>query len=493
VEYFIRLRKSIIFTTKFISLRHTKIILTLFIFLCHLVFGNINNSQSNKFQDYKLISEIISNGIDLAFDDKIEEGLLAFDKALALAKLKNYEELIPIIVLSKSRLFAIEDRNEEGLQALLSIKKYFETDPQRPYAGDYFEYVGHTYLKMDQMERAIYFLKKSEQYRLIHEPGKNWRTYNGLAEIYDRLGQDQVSREYLEKSKKLSKIQNTKKMLGEIKNDLAFNEREGTIAILSSENIATKSALNRSRKQNTFYLIVTILSSIIAGLLYFLLIQRNRLNKEIVSKNEVISKNLEEKEYLVKEIHHRVKNNLQVISSLLSLQSRTLEDQYAKDALQESQSRVLSISLIHQNLYKQDETSMLDLKVYLSNLSQQLFNTYNLDHDRIKLKLEIDEVQIDVTHLVPLGLIVNELITNSIKYAFTDRPHGTIKVSCKLIDNLLRLNVEDDGIGNTPILHTDGFGNRMIDVLAKRIDAKIIKNNNNGTSVDIIMPYYNKS
>lgn len=474
-------------------MEHTLRLVCLVILCIYCLGYSIPSSDNEKIQDYKLTSHIINEGIDMVLDNKIDEGHQLFKKALMLAEQKNYQELIPIIVISQSRLFALEDRHQEGLDVLLSIEPYFIENHDRPYAGDYFEYLGHTYLKLGNLDLALSSLKICEGIRLREEPSKNWRTYKGMAEIFERQGNTELAEENTTKARRLSKMQNSKKMLDDIKTDLTFNEKEGTIAILSLENRSTKTALRHAQSRNLYFGLGLAFLALFSGFLFILLRQRNKLNREVNLRNELISKNLEEKEYLIKEIHHRVKNNLQVISSLLSLQSRSVNDQSAVDALHESQSRVASMSLIHQNLYKENNNSMIDLKTYLTNLCHKLFTTYNIDQDRIKLKLQIEEMNIDVGSLVPLGLIINELITNSLKYAFIEKTNGMIGISCKQESSKLVLKVWDDGIGQTPIGNSEGFGYRLIKTFAARLDAKLSKTTENGTCIELVINQVKKA
>jgi two-component sensor histidine kinase len=178
---------------------------------------------------------------------------------------------------------------------------------------------------------------------------------------------------------------------------------------------------------------------------------------------------------------------LQVISSLLSLQSRTVDDKNASDALRQSQSRVMAMSLIHHNLYKNGPASQLDINEYLTNLCQQIFNSYNLVGDKLRLQTEIAYSLIDVNLLVPLGLIINELITNSLKYAFKDRVSGNIIVTGHFMDNAIILKVQDDGIGDTAEPNITGFGTKLVETFAKKINAQIIKKFENGTLTTIII------
>ena len=204
-----------------------------------------------------------------------------------------------------------------------------------------------------------------------------------------------------------------------------------------------------------------------------------------------IRDSLAEKEVLLKEIHHRVKNNLQLISSLLSLQSRNVDDKSATLALQEGQARVQSMALIHKNLYSDNASSGLEVKDYVIQLTQQLLQTYGLNPDKIDLQLDVDPISLDVSTLVPLALIINELITNSLKYAFDQHETGKIQLSLKpKDDNQLLLRIQDNGKGFDPLQNTDGFGTKLIQALAAKLDATVNYFNQNGTLVEILIHNY---
>ena len=150
---------------------------------------------------------------------------------------------------------------------------------------------------------------------------------------------------------------------------------------------------------------------------------------------------------LLKEIHHRVKNNLMVISSLLNLQSRHIKDKAALDVFRESQNRADSMALIHERLYGSNDLKRIDFGDYISTLSTQLFHTYVTDPRRIKLKLNVENLMVDINTTVPLGLILNELVTNSIKYAFPEGKSGEIKIEFNKKDDEFILIVSDNGVG----------------------------------------------
>ncbi|WP_421657725.1 sensor histidine kinase [Leptothermofonsia sp. ETS-13] len=157
---------------------------------------------------------------------------------------------------------------------------------------------------------------------------------------------------------------------------------------------------------------------------------------------------LNEKEVLLKEIHHRVKNNLQIIYSLLRLQSRNIKDQQAAEVLIDSQNRVKSISLIHEKLYRSADLAQIDLKQYIPNLVASLFSSYKANSNSIKLYTNVDDVSLDIDAAIPCGLIINELITNSLKYAFPDGKEGEIRLELYLEnDNDVTLSISDNGVG----------------------------------------------
>ncbi len=208
-----------------------------------------------------------------------------------------------------------------------------------------------------------------------------------------------------------------------------------------------------------------------------------------------IKKSLEEKETLLKEIHHRVKNNLTVISSLLNLQSHYIKDKDDLIMFKESQSRAKSMALIHQRLYDSTDLKRIDFGEYINTLATEMFKTYVPDPDRIKLNLNVEDIMLDINTAIPLGLILNELLTNCMKYAFpqtasgeykTDK--GNINVNLYKNEDVYTLSVEDDGIGfpeDFDIENTDSLGLQLINSLTNQINAEVHLERRGGTSFKI--------
>ncbi len=211
---------------------------------------------------------------------------------------------------------------------------------------------------------------------------------------------------------------------------------------------------------------------------------------------EQLKSSLKEKEMLVKEIHHRVKNNLMVISSLLNLQSRYIKDKESLNIFKESQSRAKSMALIHEKLYRSDDMKKINFGEYIETLSKDLYRTYITDYGRIKLNLDVEDAKIDINTSVPLGLIVNELVSNCMKHAFPandkfaspEEMEGQINIIFKKVDNSFVLEVKDNGIGFPDDLdykNTDSLGLQLVNMLVDQIDGQLELNNVNGTEFKI--------
>ncbi len=200
-----------------------------------------------------------------------------------------------------------------------------------------------------------------------------------------------------------------------------------------------------------------------------------------------IKQSLDEKEILLKEVHHRVKNNLQIISSILNLQSSTITDQQTLDLLKNSQDRIRSMSLIHELLYQTKDFSTINFSEYIRSIATNLFQSYN-QNKLIELSLELETVFLDLDSAIPCGLIINELITNSLKYAYPNNKTGNIKISLNQLDKNVVLIIEDNGKGFPSTIdfrETESLGMQLVISLTDQIDGEIDLEVNNGTKFTI--------
>jgi PAS domain S-box-containing protein len=197
---------------------------------------------------------------------------------------------------------------------------------------------------------------------------------------------------------------------------------------------------------------------------------------------------LDEQVLLLREVHHRVKNNLQIIISLVNLQMRQTGDPAVKQIMSETQNRVRAMSLVHEKLYRSESLSQIDFADYTRFLATQLFSYYSMDTRRVRLDFAMGKIMVDINTAVPLGLLMNELISNALKHAFPNGREGTISISGSEEDNLITLIVRDNGIGMPKELdwkNTTSLGMRLVISLVDQIDGTIELDRSAGTSFSI--------
>ncbi len=201
-----------------------------------------------------------------------------------------------------------------------------------------------------------------------------------------------------------------------------------------------------------------------------------------------INQSLKEKEVLLKEVHHRVKNNMQVISSILNLQSSYVSDVYALNLLKECQNRIKSMAFIHESLYQTKNFESVNFSEYVATLSKNLVHTYSVNSQKIKLILTLDKLFLNLDTSIPCGLIINEIISNSLKYAFPDNRDGIIFVTLKINNNNVELEAGDNGIGiplNIDLKQSQTLGLQLVDTLVEQINGTIILDRTKGTKFKI--------
>ncbi len=212
---------------------------------------------------------------------------------------------------------------------------------------------------------------------------------------------------------------------------------------------------------------------------------------EQVTAEQRIKAALLEKEVLLKEIHHRVKNNLQVVSSLLSLQSRGVQDEATRQMFKESQNRVQSMALIHEQLYQSKSLAELDFPAYIKQLVSHLFRSHQISSSRIELKTKVDDVQLGVEIAIPCGLIINELVTNALKHAFPADCGGKIEIELKQREDRLMLCVRDNGVGlpeEIGLRNSETIGLRLVRSLVMQLEGKARIQRSEGTAIQITFP-----
>lgn len=294
-------------------------------------------------------------------------------------------------------------------------------------------------------------------------------------------------------------IYNTEKsqIIAELEAQFENEKKEQQILVLAKENELSRARIATARTRQ-----LALLGSIVFIALLALVLWRNarrgkQQNQLLEKMNSTLSHKNDEVQTLLREIHHRVKNNLQIISSLLRLQARGLEDKGAQDALRISQSRVQSIALLHQRLYQGQGLKDIPIRPYIEELTLSLADAYRLEERQINILTEVDDFSLDVDTAMPLGLIMTELIINAIKHAFVDGRKGEIRLSLQKDEADFRLMVADNGLGlklsaGKPVQTIRSFGLELVASLAQKLNARLIFSNGQGTSTELIVPLLQK-
>ncbi|WP_304223908.1 sensor histidine kinase [Gracilinema caldarium] len=208
--------------------------------------------------------------------------------------------------------------------------------------------------------------------------------------------------------------------------------------------------------------------------------ERNRYEQQIRNL-------LDEKENLLKEVHHRIKNNMNTMKSLLSLQSAVLQDAGAVSALDDAQNRIESMMVLYDKLYSSTDYKTLSLRDYVISLTEEIMDTFP-DKDKVTVDTEIDDINLDSKILQPLGIIINEVLTNAMKYAFSGRAAGRISIQAKRQGDILHISIKDDGVGLPPDFAADNstsFGMVLIRELTKQLNGTLHIQSKSGTEIAI--------
>jgi two-component sensor histidine kinase len=225
---------------------------------------------------------------------------------------------------------------------------------------------------------------------------------------------------------------------------------------------------------------ITLLSLGLADRIRTLRQEKERAEKALIDTQ------LTMQDALLKEVHHRVKNNLQVIASLLNLQARQVQDAQTAEMFKESQTRVQAMALIHEQLYRSDDAARLDFESYLRTLMAYLLGSYSTSNTAIALKLDVDHVTFGVDTAIPCGLIVHELVANALKHAFPGGKPGEIQLDLRAGDNgRYTLRVHDNGVGfpeDVDFRRVESLGLRLVNMLTQQLDGVIELQRNGGTT-----------
>lgn len=455
------------------------------------------------------------------YENAIRYYMTSLDILLRLKKTQN----LPTIYINIGSLYNFKNDFEEGLRYnKLGLAVSKDLNSTR-YVGESYVNISDSFLGLNMPDSSVLYIGKAIGIFRANDDNVNLsRALNSAASLHLEKGEYRKALSYSKEVKELNSAGNLDLVvknafnlskgyagIGQMNNaysalmdaysakdsllDESLNDKISELTIqyesekqerkileLERNQIETDLNLAQSRNQRNVFVLI---AALVLGVSVLLLILY-----KVKSKSEAaIAKSLDEKETLLKEIHHRVKNNLQVVSSLLSMQSRFITDENALGAVNEGQTRVESMALIHQKLYQENNLSGVNARDYIEDLAEILKQSYSTSSD-VVFEYDVDDLMIDVDTIIPIGLILNELICNSLKHAFPDAEEGLIKVGLKEEANELKLEISDNGIGSDLNPSDKSFGMVLIESLAMKLKATLQVDSKNGTSVALNISKY---
>jgi len=289
--------------------------------------------------------------------------------------------------------------------------------------------------------------------RDAYQGEQNWSEAFNMEQLYNKL-RDSIQNDKIEESI----------IIKQTTFDLEQKQKE--IELLSAKNDLQTLTL----RNNRIVLCIAVLGILLIS--FIALFTKRVLNKNKLA-SKLLTKQNEEKQVMMKEIHHRVKNNLQVVNSLLRLQSKEVKDSKVLDMFKNTQRRVLSMAKLHENMYSTENLKLINVEKHLSGLILDIIDSYDLGKE-INIELNILDEEFSIKTLLPLSLIVNEVITNSLKHAFINKQKGNVSLELKKInEENFEMIIGDDGIGFHPLEKSSGLGTKLINIFSRQLNGTI--------------------
>lgn len=344
-------------------------------------------------------------------------------------------------------------------------------------------------LQLKQFAKAEDYLLKSYalQSKAVDKGSQRYTDYL-LSKVYEETGEMDNARRFRNKYLALSGeaiSAETELKINRLQSDYEISKREDALTLAAKEQQLKELQLNKTRLKLWGSVAVLVLLLIVGIIMYRNYRQKAKTAFALQQKNERI-------ETLMRELHHRVKNNLQVIGSVLNLQSLKLTDASARSAIEEGKARVEAMSLLHQKMYLDDNLRAINIEEYITSLTHMLAHSFGYDQSIVQTRIQLSSSNMDVDFATPLALIINELITNAFKHAFqqVENPLLTIELTEDKTDQTLSLKVSDNGKGiNLSAVSPSSFGLKLIRTFVQQLGATMDVSNNRGSVFNISFTY----
>lgn len=376
---------------------------------------------------------------------------------------------------------------ETASNAMIPLLKSVALWPQTR-CDSYVELVGY-YLQSKQYANAKKYLlindtliKKLSSLVNLHSSAALWfRLDTGIHDYKSAVYRAIIQKRLADTIGKVNRIQD----IQHIQDQSDAKQKQNQISFLEQKSLLESKNLQQANIVKDYTIAGVVLFFIIAGLLY----RQNRLkqktNNIISDKNALLQHLLTEKEWLLKEVHHRVKNNLHTVICLLESQAAYLENDALK-AIETSRHRIYAMSLIHQKLYQSEDIKVIDMNLYLAEFVQYLNESFG-SPEYVQVVLRAEKIQLGAAQAIPVGLIINEAVTNSFKYAFPNQRRGEIKIELETVSDEIYLAITDNGVGfkHDAGKELNSLGLELIKGLAQDLRGTISVETKNGTSIHL--------
>ncbi|MEO7983090.1 MAG: tetratricopeptide repeat protein [Bacteroidota bacterium] len=420
-----------------------------------------------------LFAYFIAANVYIAMGDN-QQALDYYSKAVALTPQEGFNNMeMASLINSRGNALKRLQRYPESLKdydAAYTLSKKMSM-PAGISAG--LANLGEVNLLMGNYEKALGYQLETIQLQEKDSDYTNLtENYIHASDIYEQMGDYKNALQYQKKALLL------RDSIASVKSDAAMSELMTQYETKKKEDTIASQEVKLSQQRLVKWLGIG-LAALLAGFLVFgyrSYRARTRSNRLLASRNA-------ENELLLKEIHHRVKNNLEIVSGLLALQSAEIDDPYTKETMMESQNRVQSIGIVHQKLYQGTTLGAIEMKEYFLNLGESILDSFGAEK-RITIECAMEKLNVDIDTAVPLGLIVNELLTNTLKYAFPKDGNGKVLIRLeKSTDGVLHLEVSDNGKGKSGLTKGTGFGGQLVALLTRQLRGTMREELTGGTRI----------
>ena len=437
--------------------------------------------EENNFQEEIIYAYTAAGDATIAMGDN-QQSFYYFDLALSTAKKLGLDPM-SLSDFNNNRGNALKrlGRYEEALENYKKARRLAQESNYQNALNAVGANIGEVNMLLGNYKEALpYQLETVRMQESTHDLPNLPENYMHLSTIYEKLGNYPLALEFQKKARIMGDsiaAAESDRNMSELLTQYETGKKEATI-------LSQTQKIEQQRKTQILYICLAALLGIVVFGMYFTMKNIGKKRKALAVLNAELDAKNKQNELLLKEIHHRVKNNLEMVKSLIALQSAKLEEGASKEAMLASQNRVQSMGIIHQKLYQGENLGSIEMKDYFINLGEGVLDTFNAE-DKVKIECAMDALNLDVDTAVPIGLIVNELLTNALKYAFPEGTKGQISISLKTENNNLQLKVSDNGIGKTEGLKPKGtgFGTQLIQLLTQQLNGTISEDHKNGTSV----------